>query len=121
MTGAEGWDEAVNKARDFVAELTVEEKAWMVTGRPGPCVGNIHPIPRLNFTGICMHDGPAALRFGDYVSVFPAGVTIASSWDKEMMYDRAFAMGQEFKGKGSNVILGYVPSHSQAYKHWRSS
>jgi len=94
-SGACGWENAPIKARDFVSELTLEEKSYMVTSHPGPCVGNVFPIPRLNFIGLCLQDGPAALRDADFVSVFPSGVLIASSWDKTMMYDRAAAMGQE--------------------------
>lgn len=104
-TGAGGWEEALAKARDFVAELSLTEKVEMVTGVPGPCVGNIYPIPRLNFSGLCLQDGPASLRTADYVSVFPAGVTIASSWDRQMMYDRSLAMGREFRAKGAQVAL----------------
>ncbi|KAH7309163.1 putative beta-glucosidase [Stachybotrys elegans] len=104
-TGAGGWENAIEKAREFVAELTLEEKRYMVTGQPGPCVGNIYPIPRLNFSGLCLQDGPASLRTADYVSAFPAGVTIASSWDKQMMYDRSLSMGREFRAKGAQVAL----------------
>ena len=93
------------KATAFVAELTLEEKALMVTGQPGPCVGNIYPIPRLNFSGLCLQDGPAALRTADFVSAFPAGVTIASSWNKKSMYHRALAMGYEFRAKGAHIAL----------------
>ncbi|RYN48985.1 hypothetical protein AA0117_g13427, partial [Alternaria alternata] len=32
-TGAGGWDQALDMARDFVGQLTLEEKAGMVTGR----------------------------------------------------------------------------------------
>ncbi|KEY72807.1 hypothetical protein S7711_04398 [Stachybotrys chartarum IBT 7711] len=105
ITGVGGWEGALDKARAFVGELTLEEKMFMVTGQPGPCVGNIYPIPRLNFNGLCLQDGPASLRTQDFVSVFPAGVTIASSWDKDAFYDRSVAMGREFKGKGANIAL----------------
>ncbi|KAM5353228.1 hypothetical protein ACJZ2D_016878 [Fusarium nematophilum] len=104
-TGAGGWDEAFQKAQAFVNLLTIVEKADMVTGVPGPCVGNIYPIPRLNFSGLCLQDGPVSLRTVDYVSVFPAGVTIASSWDKEIMYERSLVMGREFKAKGAHIAL----------------
>ncbi|KEZ40873.1 hypothetical protein SAPIO_CDS7935 [Scedosporium apiospermum] len=104
-SGAGGWESALVKARDFVSELTLEEKSYMVTGHPGPCVGNIFPIPRLNFSGLCLQDGPAALRDADFVSVFPLGVTIASSWDRKMMYGRAAAMGREFKEEGAQIAL----------------
>ncbi|KAL3487715.1 putative beta-glucosidase G [Aspergillus germanicus] len=104
-TGAGGWAGAYEKARDFVMELILAEKSDMVTGAPGPCVGNIYAIPRLNFSGLCLQDGPVSLRVADYVSVFPSGVTVAASWDKSVMYERNLAMGREFKAKGAHVAL----------------
>ncbi|KAE8334500.1 putative beta-glucosidase G [Aspergillus arachidicola] len=107
-TGSGGWEEALAKAQQFVAQLTLEEKADMVTGQPGPCVGNIVAIPRLGFKGLCLQDGPLAIRVADYASVFSAGVTAASTWDKDILYERGVAMGEEFKGKGAHVALGPV-------------
>ncbi|KAL3495966.1 glycosyl hydrolase family 3 N terminal domain-containing protein [Aspergillus germanicus] len=89
----------------YPSQLTLAEKADMVTGVASPCIGNIYPIPRLNFSGICLQDGPLSLRVADYVSVFPSGVTIAASWDKRVMYERNLAMGREFKAKGAHVAL----------------
>lgn len=80
----------------------------MVTGVPGPCVGNILAIERLNFPGLCLQDGPLAIRVASYASVFSAGVSAAASWDKELMYERGSAMGAEFRGKGAHIYLGYV-------------
>ncbi|PSN65799.1 avenacinase [Corynespora cassiicola Philippines] len=108
ITGIGGWEEALEKARAFVAELTLEEKADMVTGTPGPCVGNIAPIPRLNFTGLCLQDGPNALRQALYVNVFPSGVTAGASWDRKLVHQQGVLMGEEFRGKGSHVLLGPV-------------
>ncbi|KIA75813.1 beta-glucosidase G [Aspergillus ustus] len=110
-TGAGGWVEAFEKAQAFVAELTLAEKSDMVTGVPGPCIGNIYPIPRLNFSGICLQDGPVSLRIVDYVSVFPSGVTVAASWDKNVMYERNLAMdypGQESGNSITDVLYGDV-------------
>ncbi|KAI7516063.1 hypothetical protein KC316_g21239, partial [Hortaea werneckii] len=61
-TGNGGWDEAFQRAQAFVDQLTVEEKALMVTGAEGPCVGNIQPIERLGFNGLCLQDGPLSIR-----------------------------------------------------------
>ncbi|KAE8380469.1 putative beta-glucosidase G [Aspergillus bertholletiae] len=107
-TGSGGWEAALAKAQQFVAQLTLEEKADMVTGQPGPCVGNIVAIPRLGFNGLCLQDGPLAIRVADYASTFSAGVTAASTWDRDILYERGLAMGQEFKAKGANVVLGPV-------------
>ncbi|KAF2140973.1 glycoside hydrolase family 3 protein [Aplosporella prunicola CBS 121167] len=108
MTGAGGWDAALAKARDFLAEMTLEEKAFMVTGTTGPCAGNIAPIERLNFTGLCLQDGPLAIRQAIYASVFPAQLTAAASWDRDLIYKRGLYLGEEFKGKGAQIALGPV-------------
>jgi len=103
-----GWEAAFARAEAFVANLTLEEKAQLVTGTSGPCVGNIGAIPRLGFDGLCLQDGPLAIRQATYASVFPAGLTAAASWDKSLMYLRGLYMGAEFKGKGSHIALGPV-------------
>jgi beta-glucosidase len=94
----------------------------MVTGQAGPCVGNIVAIPRLNFTGLCLHDGPMAIRVADYTSVFSAGVSAGATWDRSIMYERGHAMGVEFKGKGAHVALSPVagPLGRSAYagRNW---
>jgi len=105
-TGLGGWEEALAKAKSFVSQLTLEEKSGMVTGTPGPCVGNIIAIPRLGFSGLCLQDGPMAIRVADYASVFPAGVSAAASFDRELIYERGVAMGAEFRGKGAHIQLG---------------
>ncbi|KAJ5110220.1 Glycoside hydrolase family 3 [Penicillium argentinense] len=121
-TSSINWEEAFARAQEFVAKLTVDEKADMVTGQPGPCVGNIVAIPRLGFRGLCLQDGPLAIRVADYASVFPAGVTVASTWDRDLFYARGYAMGQEFKAKGAHIALSPVagPLGRSAYagRNW---
>lgn len=105
-----------------MSQLTLEEKVALVSGTEGPCVGNIAPIPRLKFTGLCIQNGPLALEQGTYASVFPAGLTVAASWDKDLAYQRGNQMAQEFKGKGSHVILGPVAGplgrHAHGGRNW---
>ncbi|KAK5045553.1 hypothetical protein LTR84_009171 [Exophiala bonariae] len=104
-----GWETAFEQANTFAANLSLEEKAQLVTGTsPGPCVGNIGAIPRLGFGGLCLQDGPLAIRLATYASVFPAGLTAAASWDRGLIFARGMFMGAEFKAKGSHVALGPV-------------
>ncbi|KAI3538432.1 glycosyl hydrolase family 3 N terminal domain-containing protein [Colletotrichum filicis] len=121
ITGT-GWEDALAKAREFVSQLTIEEKADMVTGQPGPCVGNIVAIPRLGFQGLCLQDGPLSIRVADYASVFSAGVSAAATWDKDILYERGLAMGKEFKAKGAHIALSPVagPLGRSAYsgRNW---
>ena len=106
------WTEATRRARDFVSQLTLDEKIGIVSGgykQPSPpCVGSIGAVPRLGFEGLCFSDGPAGYSRSDGVSVFASGITVAASWDREAMYERAVALGEEFRAKGAHVHLGYV-------------
>nr|AAM94393.3 avenacinase [Rasamsonia emersonii] len=103
-----GWEDAFVKASALTAQLNLTEKIFMVTGVKGPCVGNIPAIPRVGFKGLCLQDGPLAIRQASYASVFPAGLSAAATWDRELIYQRGVALGEEFRGKGANVILGPV-------------
>lgn len=95
-----------------MSQLTVDEKIGIVSGgyrQPSPaCVGSIGGIPRLGFEGICFSDGPAGYSRSDLVSVFASGITVAASWDVDLMFNRGVALGEEFRGKGAHVHLGYV-------------
>lgn len=105
ISGDGGWKEAMAKAKDFVAQLTIDEKVNLTTGvdTVGRCVGNTGTIPRLGFAGFCLQDSPLGVRYTDYASVFPAAINIAATFDEGLMYARGAAMGREFRGKGVNV------------------
>jgi beta-glucosidase len=66
--GPDGWDEAYVKARDFVKQLTLTEKVNLTTGtgwNADRCVGMTGGVPRLNFSGLCLEDGPLGVRYGE--------------------------------------------------------
>ncbi|CAI0642192.1 unnamed protein product [Colletotrichum noveboracense] len=113
------WNEAIKRAENLLSQLNLTEKATFVTGKlsigVAPCIGNILPIDHADFKGICMQDGPNGIDIADLVSVFPAGLTTAASWDKGLMLERAKAIGEEFRGKGINVALG--PSSGPLGRH----
>ncbi len=93
-----------------MSQLTLSEKIGIVSGgyltSPLPCIGSIGAISRLDFDGICFSDGPSGVSRSDGVSAFPAGITVAATWDRDLMYRRAVAIGEEFRAKGSHVALG---------------
>ncbi|GAB5588478.1 hypothetical protein Unana1_03378 [Umbelopsis nana] len=102
------WDQAITKAKDMVAKLTLEEKVNMTTGvgwQEGHCLGNTPAIPRLNFTGLCLQDSPAGIRFTKGISVFPSGINTAATFDRNLILERAIKLGEEFRAKGVNVAL----------------
>ncbi|WVW82363.1 hypothetical protein I302_104370 [Kwoniella bestiolae CBS 10118] len=102
------WHKARRQAQAYLANWTIEEKVTLTTGmgwEQGRCLGNIAPIPSKNFSGLCLMDSPTGIRLTDYNSAFEAGVNVASTFDKHLMYARGYAMGQEFKGKGAHIAL----------------
>ena len=53
-------------------------------------------------------DGPAGVRPATGKTQFPAGVTTAATWDRNLTYQRAISMGQEFYDLGIHVALAPV-------------
>ncbi|KAI0124203.1 glycoside hydrolase superfamily [Xylariales sp. AK1849] len=105
----EDWSEAYAKAADLVSQMTLAEKTNITSGTGiymGPCVGNTGSALRLGFPQLCLQDGPLGVRTTGNITAFPAGITTGATWDKNLIYERGVAIGQEFKGKGANFYLG---------------
>jgi beta-glucosidase len=72
-SGGPGWDEAYEKARAFVSQLTLVEKVNLTTGtgwESDVCVGMTGSVPRLGFRGICTQDGPLGVRYSELLPLF---------------------------------------------------
>ncbi|GJC89550.1 putative beta-glucosidase M [Colletotrichum liriopes] len=100
------WAAAYRHARALVSQLTVEEKANITRGWNGTCVGNSGAVPRLDIPALCFADAPDGIRGQEFVSAFPAGIHIAATFDKALLYKYGKALGDEYYGKGINVALG---------------
>lgn len=100
--------------------------SWTVTTGVGwqgeKCVGNVGSIPRLGFKALCLQDSPLGIRFADYASAFPAGVTVAASWDRQIMRQQGIDMGTEHKLKGIDVqlgpVVGPIGRHPEGGRNW---
>ncbi|OBR09641.1 Beta-glucosidase [Colletotrichum higginsianum IMI 349063] len=102
----ERWATAYRHARHLVSQLTVEEKANITRGWNGTCVGNSGEVPRLGIPALCFADAPDGIRGQEFVSAFPAGIHVAATFDKALLYKYGKALGDEYYGKGINVALG---------------
>jgi beta-glucosidase len=69
-------------------------------------VGITGSVDRLGVPQICLQDGPLGVRTTNNITAFPAGITAGATFDKELIYQRGVALGEEFRGKGVNVYLG---------------
>lgn len=105
------WTTAYAKASSALASLTVEEKVGIVTGigwTKGPCVGNTSPVPKIGLPSLCLQDGPLGIRFAQGITAFPAGIHAGATWDKDLVYQRGVALGEESKALGIHIQLGPV-------------
>ncbi|KIM41998.1 glycoside hydrolase family 3 protein [Hebeloma cylindrosporum] len=106
------WAAAYAKAQKKIAGFTLEEKVNVTTGvgwTGGRCVGNIAAIEPINgrgWPGLCLEDSPLGVRFGDFVTSFPAGINAAASFNRGLIRKRGLLMGREQKHKGVNIALG---------------
>jgi len=116
-------DSPAVRAAALLKHMTLEEKVTMLHGPPsGSCcecdekegplcnyTGNIAPNSRLGIPQIKMNDGPQGFRDNKHPGTstsWPSALTVAASWDEELMMAYGVAMGKEFAGKGANVQLG---------------
>ena len=73
----------------------------MLTFASRPCVGNVAPVPRLNFGGLCLQDGPLAIRLAVRTSMPPATTLMFTSGLCQRLPRRAD--GGSLMGQGSYV------------------
>lgn len=109
--GLGDWSAAVTRARDLVRQMTLAEKVNLTSGvgwEGDKCVGNTGSVPRLGLPNLCFQDSPVGVRDADFISVWPAGGTIAATWDRQLIYARGYGMGTEHRRKGVDVQLGPV-------------
>nr|XP_019049530.1 avenacinase [Kwoniella bestiolae CBS 10118]OCF28460.1 avenacinase [Kwoniella bestiolae CBS 10118] len=102
--GSGGWADALAKAKALVSQMTLEEKLNITQqNNDFPRVGEVN---RLGYTGLFYADGAEGVRGAPYSSAFPMALNGAGSFDRDLMYRRAVAIGQEARAKGINVQFG---------------
>ena len=104
-----------DKAKELVAQMTLEEKASLCSGRN---FWQLKDIERLGIKRIMVTDGPHGLRKqesdADHLGIaksvpatcFPAACATACSFDTDLLTDIGRAMGQECLQEDVAVILG---------------
>ena len=99
-----GVAEARARADEIVAGLSLNQKVTLLQGSGVGVVGGTlaaGPVPALGF-----NDGPGGVSNLTGVTAFPAPITLAASWDRELVERWAKAMGAEQRAKGVAVQLG---------------
>jgi beta-glucosidase len=108
VTGLGGEGNGSVPPLDIKASLTTGADYWSTAA-----------VPDLEIRGIRMADGPHGLRVQDDdnpdhlglgrslpATCFPPAVTLASSWDPELVRSIGEALGREARSQGVDVVLG---------------
>ena len=115
------WDQAIAMAKALVTQLSLEEKCHLTAGVGGPCAGNIPSISRMNISSFCLQDTPSGVGDGViYSTAFVGGIHIAATWDRDLFYQRAVAIGKEFRGKGVHYALDPMMNIDRNARHGRN-
>ena len=77
----------------------------------GIYIGEVPGIPRLGIPPINMHDGAQGFRTWNMfvrglVTAWPSSLAIAATWDRQLTFEYARAIGIEFGERGANLIYG---------------
>ena len=91
-----------------LSELTLEEKAALVTGNNW---WETQPVPRLGLPSVWMADGPVGLRKnvdGQNVpaTCFPSSGGIAATWNPDLIEELGSAIGSEARFHNVTLLLG---------------
>ena len=85
------------------------------------------PAVRLGIPALHLEDGPQGVGdFSTGVTMWPSALTVAASFDADLVRRWGAAQGREFRGKGMNVMLGpgvnlaRVPWNGRNYECKRS-
>lgn len=104
-----------NQAVALIAEMSLEEKASLCSGKD---FWHLQGIDRLKLEPVMVTDGPHGLRKqvrdADHVGLnksvpatcFPTACALASSWDVELLERIGQALGQECAAEHVTVLLG---------------
>ena len=86
----------------LIAQMIVAEKIDQLHGSDWMDTAD---NTQLGIPGLRTADGPHGLRGGKSTS-FPVGIAMAATWDPELLGRVGIALGQEFRGRGRNQVLG---------------
>jgi beta-glucosidase len=95
----------------LVSQLTLKEKVALLSGLD---IWRTVPIERLGIPSITMTDGPHGVRASRHeagrpvgpTTAFPTGVSMASTWNPDLIEKAAAALAEETHAMGCEVLLG---------------
>ncbi len=90
------------RVESIINKMSLQEKILQLHQEGG---FNTADNTRLGIPGFIMADGPHGVRDGKATS-FPVGISMAATWNPDLIFQVGLAMGKEFRGKGKHQALG---------------
>lgn len=87
----------------LLKRMTLTEKVALLSGKD---YWHTTPVPRLAVGSVEMHDGPFGVCGKGEATRFPAGVSLAATWNTELIHRVAGALGEESLATQTDVLLG---------------
>lgn len=98
------------QVEDLLSQMTLREKISLLAGKD---VWSTVPIDRLGIPSITMTDGPHGVRapaeagrISNPTTCFPTGVSMAASWNTELVSQVGQAIAEETRAMNCDIILG---------------
>src|SRR5437879_2802952 len=98
----------LHNVEELLGQMTIEEKVAMLAGTN---TWYTVPVERLGIPSLKMSDGPNGARGaggftgGVKAACFPAGISLASTWNTDLLERVGQALALETKMKGAQVLL----------------
>ncbi len=90
------------RVASLLSQMTLEEKIELIGG-----INTFYtqPIARLGIPSLKMSDGPMGVHDYGLTTAYPAGTSLAASWDVELAQRFGAAMGKDARARGVHFIL----------------
>ncbi len=103
------------KIDSLINLMTLDEKLGLIHASSSFTSGG---VPRLEIPELVFSDGPHGVRhehgrgwhaledFDDEATYLPVGISLASTWNRDLGYEYGTVLGNEAKERGKDVLLG---------------
>ncbi len=96
-------DEHILKAKQTVSKMTIDEKLSYVSGWPE---FYLRPLDRFGIPALKTTDGPQGVRDGSKSTLYPSGICLAATWNRDLLYRVGVQLGQDTKAHDAQFLLG---------------
>ncbi|MDE6872385.1 MAG: glycoside hydrolase family 3 C-terminal domain-containing protein [Bacteroidales bacterium] len=91
------------RAAELVGMMTLEEKIGYISGLKS---FYIRAVPRLGIPEIRMADGPCGVRNNTRSTLYPCGICLAATWNREEAERLGHGLGMDARARGVDIMLG---------------